>query len=105
MIYSSKFYFEKNGMIARVGWIIKIGLEKCYFWFQEILGVKNFFLQEFWLEKYVWTNFRIITKNSAADPEIGLNVLVRAFLKEKRGCLEVGSNPCGPGSSSHDSNH
>ena len=30
----------------------------------------------------VRTNFRIITKNSAAEPEIGLNVLVTAFLKE-----------------------
>ena len=48
---------------------------------------------------------RIITKNSAADPEIGINVLVRAFLKEKRGCLEVGSNPSGPSSSSKGTNH
>ena len=30
----------------------------------------------------VRTNFRIITKNSAAELEIGLNVLVRAFLEE-----------------------
>ena len=37
-------------------------------------------------------NFRIITKNSAADPEIGLYVLVRAFfeeLKEMRVRLEA----------------
>ena len=45
---------------------------------------QNFFLQKFWFEKYVWTNFRIITKNSVADPAIGFNVVVRAFLKEKR---------------------
>ena len=50
-------------------------------------------------------NFRIITKNSAADPEIGLNVLVRAFLKKERGCLEVGSNPSGPSSSSKGTSH
>ena len=30
----------------------------------------------------VRTNFGIITKNSAAEPGIGLNVSVRAFLKE-----------------------
>ena len=38
------------------------------------------------------TNFRIIKKNSAADPEIGLNVLVRAFLEEKRDWHIGGSN-------------
>ena len=48
--------------------------------------------------------FKIITKNSAADPEIGLNVLVRAFLKEKREWLGEGSTPDEPRSSSRDTN-
>ena len=52
----------------------------------------------------MYSNFRIITKNSAADPEIGLDVFVRAFLKEEEGCLEVGSNQCRPSLSSHGTN-
>ena len=38
----------------------------------------------FHLTKDVRMDFMIITKNSSADPEIRLYVLVRAFLEEKR---------------------
>ena len=41
-------------------------------------------------------NFKIITKNSSADPEIGLHVLVRAFPEGLKKCNHEGSNPCGP---------
>ena len=39
--------------------------------------------------------FRIITKNSAADPEIGFYVLVRTFL-EKRRMSMTGLEPSWP---------
>ena len=87
MIYSSKFFFEKcHDCNCRLNYKNRPSndISSMIFLVSGNFRCQNFFLQKFWFEKYVWTNFRIITKNSVADPAIGFNVVVRPFLKEKR---------------------
>ena len=87
MIYSSKFFFEKcHDCNCRLNYKNRPSndISSMIFLLSGNFRCQNFFLQKFWFENYVWTNFRIITKNSVADPAIGFNVVVRAFLKEKR---------------------
>ena len=76
-------------MIASVGWIIKIGLQKWYFWCQEILGVKIFFpgilILKICMNEFQDHNEKLCSWSRNSLFQIGLNVVVRAFLKEKRG--------------------
>ena len=85
MISSSNFFFEK------LAWLqVYVELRKFAFK-NNIFGLRKFSVSKiFYPWILIWkmdvrTNFRIITKNSAAEPEKGLNVLVRAFLKEQKG--------------------